>query len=71
MKLSTSILLGTAVASLALAGCATAPAPSAKAATAVETDFAKINAINNAARGLGVTVVWIHYPQKVVPATGG
>jgi hypothetical protein len=49
-----------------LAGCAM---PSAGSYTA-QDDLAKMQAINNAAKGQGVQVLWINAPQKSVRAPG-
>ena len=50
-----------------LAGCAATQTP---ASFSMETDFAKIQAVNNAARGMGVQVVWVNAPQKLVKVAG-
>ena len=49
-----------------LAGCAT----QAPTGYSTEPDFAKVQAINNAARSQGVQVVWINMPLKVVKVGG-
>ena len=68
MKLSTATFLGPVFASLALAGCATAPMP--MGATDSVIDEAKVAGIDRAAKRLGVTVVWINLPRKTVALTG-
>ena len=56
------IALTTVTAIACLSGCAaTAPAQYAK-----EVDVAKMQAVNRAAQGQGVQVVWINPPQKLV-----
>jgi hypothetical protein len=59
------ILCGTA----GLAGCGT-PAL-AGPATADNIDYARVNAINNAARAQGVQVHWLNYPQKAKSGSAG
>ena len=68
MKLSTSTLLGTAVASLTLAGCATVRWPTGASDSVI--DEAKVAGIDRAAKRLGVTVVWINLPRKTVAVPG-
>ena len=63
MKLMTLAILRLA----SLAGCAATQPP---ASFTMETDFAKIQAVNNAARGMGVQVVWVNAPQKLVKVAG-
>jgi len=46
-----------------LAGCGTL-APTG-AAPGDDVDYARVNAINNAARAQGVQVYWLNLPQKV------
>ena len=60
MKLTSLTVLGAAV---ALAGCGTLA--STDSATVDDIDYAKVNAINNAARAQGVQVHWINFPQKI------
>ena len=60
MKLSVLALTTCA----ALAGCA---APGVR----METDQARMNAIERAARAQGVQVVWIHAPLKAVKVAEG
>ena len=50
-----------------LSGCA-AIAPTAQYTR--EVDVAKMQAVNRAAQGQGVQVVWINAPQKSVRAAG-
>ena len=60
------IALAAVTAIACLSGCAaTAPAPYAK-----EVDVAKMQAVNRAAQGQGVQVVWINAPQKSVRVAG-
>ena len=68
MNLNTATILGPVLASLALAGCATAPTPIG--ATERVIDEAKIAGIDRAAKRLGVTVVWINLPRKTVTVAG-
>ncbi len=60
-------LAHTIVAIAGLAGCA---AQTSGTAT-TQDDLAKMRAVNNAAKGLSVQVVWINAPQKSVRAPGG
>ena len=64
MKLtSLTAVLCVLYAAAGLAGCGTL-APTG-AAPADDVDYAKVNAINNAARAQGVQVYWLNLPQKV------
>ena len=63
MKLtSLTAVLCVPCAAAGLAGCGTL-APTG-AAPADDIDYARVNAINNAARAQGVQVYWFHFPQK-------
>ena len=60
------IALAAVTAIACLSGCAaTAPAQYTR-----EVDVAKMQAINRAAQGQGVQVVWINAPQRSVRAAG-
>lgn len=70
MKLiSLTAVLCVLCAAAGLAGCGTlAPTGSAPAD---DVDYAKVNAINNTARALGVQVHWINLPQKLKTSSAG
>lgn len=75
MKLALVIATGLVA---SLAGCATTPQATPPVATAATTDdgidYAKMDAINAAAKQRGVMVRWLQYPLKrasAVPATTG
>ena len=60
------IALATITIIAGLSGCAAmAPAQYAR-----EVDVAKMQAVNRAAQGQGVQVVWINAPQKLVRVAG-
>jgi hypothetical protein len=64
MKLtSLTAVLCVLCAAAGFAGCGTVVL--AGAALADDIDYAKVNAINNAARAQGVQVHWINLPQKL------
>lgn len=59
MKLTSLTLL---CAASALAACGTVATTSV---VADDIDYARVNAVNNAARAQGVQVHWFNYPQKL------
>lgn len=59
MKLTSLTLLSAAS---ALAACGTVATTSAGAD---DIDYARVNAVNNAARAQGVQVHWINFPQRL------
>jgi starvation-inducible outer membrane lipoprotein len=56
------------LASIGLAGCASAPPPSVASSGWDEIDNARVAAVERAARVAGVQVVWVHAPRKAVAA---
>ena len=63
MKLFVALAIVTVV---GCSGCATQTAGQYTR----QDDLAKMQAVNNAAKGQGVQVVWINAPQKLVRASG-
>ena len=55
-----------ALALVALAGCASLPAPSTQASVYDDADHARIAAVEHAAALHGVKVLWINPPRKSV-----
>ena len=64
-----SVLIVAASATALISGCASF---SSKDTTSYndDVDTAKVSAIENAARGRGVLVRWVNYPQKKSTAVG-
>jgi len=65
MKLTSLTLL---CAASALAACSTVATTSA---VTDDVDYARVNAINNAARAQGAQVHWFNYPQKLKNTSAG
>lgn len=55
-----------------MSGCATTTPPPtvAQLSVADNVDYARVAAINNAARAQGVLIQWVHYPQNKKTAVG-
>jgi hypothetical protein len=55
-----------------MSGCATTtpPVTIAQASVTDNVDYARVAAVNNAARAQGVLIQWIHYPQSKKAAVG-